>query len=92
MNYEFSGVEKVWCGHTLHRIRVTVDMSQRGVKAGDLGGLRERELGRPFSVTSSNPKYNADYLENIVRTKWLKKPEEKEREYETQQQSSNHGM
>lgn len=28
---------------------------------------------RPFSVISSNPKYNADYLENIIKTKWLKK-------------------
>lgn len=44
--------------------------------------LREIELGRPFSVISSNPKYNADYLENIIKTKWLKKLEEKEREYE----------
>lgn len=35
--------------------------------------LREKELGRPFSVISSNPKYNADYLEHIVKTKWLKK-------------------
>lgn len=44
--------------------------------------LMERKLGRPHSVTSSNPKYNADYLENIIKTKWLKKLEEKEREYE----------
>lgn len=44
--------------------------------------LRERELGRPFSIISSNPKYNADYLENIIKTKWLKKLEEKEQEYE----------
>ena len=41
--------------------------------------LRESELGRPFSVISSNPKYNADYLENIIKTKWLKKLEELER-------------
>ena len=41
--------------------------------------LRETELGRPFSVISSNPKYNADYLENIIETKWLKKLEELER-------------
>ena len=34
--------------------------------------IRSKELGRPFSVTSSNPKYNADYLDNIIRTKWLK--------------------
>ena len=34
--------------------------------------IREKELGRPFSVSSSNPKYNADYLDNIIRTKWLK--------------------
>lgn len=35
--------------------------------------LRERELGKPFSVISSNPKYNSYYLENIIKTKWLKK-------------------
>ena len=40
--------------------------------------LRETELGRPFSVISSNPKYNADYLENIIKTKWLKKLNEME--------------
>lgn len=40
---------------------------------------REKELGRPFSVISSNPKYNADYLENIVKTKWLRKLNELER-------------
>lgn len=44
--------------------------------------LMEIKLGRPHSVTSSNPKYNADYLENIIKTKWLKKLEEKEQEYE----------
>lgn len=43
--------------------------------------IREAQIGRPFSVTSSNPKYNADYLENIIENKWLKKLEEKEREY-----------
>ena len=40
--------------------------------------LREKELDRPFSVISSNPKYNADYLEHIVKTKWLKKLNEME--------------
>lgn len=35
--------------------------------------LREKELGRPFSVKSSNLKYNAYYVENIVKTKWLNK-------------------
>ena len=40
--------------------------------------MREKELGRPFSVISSNPKYNADYLEHIVKTKWLKKLNEME--------------
>ena len=39
---------------------------------------------RPFSVISSNPKYNADYLEHIVKTKWLKKLNEKEMEYAAQ--------
>lgn len=38
----------------------------------------ERELGRPFSVISSNPKYNSYYLENIIKTKWLKKLNEME--------------
>lgn len=38
----------------------------------------KRELGRPFSVISSNPKYNSYYLENIIKTKWLKKLNEME--------------
>lgn len=42
--------------------------------------LREAELGRPFSVISSNPKYNADYLDRIIRTKWLKILNDKEKE------------
>lgn len=42
--------------------------------------IREQELGRPFAVRQSNPKYNADYTDNIVRTKWLKILEEKEKE------------
>lgn len=45
--------------------------------------LREAELGRPFSVISSNPKYNADYLDHIIRTKWLKILNEKEKEANT---------
>ena len=31
--------------------------------------------GRKISVTSGNPKYNAEYLDNITRTKWLPKLE-----------------
>lgn len=42
--------------------------------------IRENELGKPFSVISSNPKYNADYLEKIIKTKWLQKLNEKEKE------------
>lgn len=42
--------------------------------------IREEELGRPFSVISSNPKYNADYLEKIIKTKWLNILNEKEKE------------
>ena len=42
--------------------------------------LLEAELGRPFSVITSNPKYNADYLDYIIRTKWLKILNEKEKE------------
>lgn len=43
--------------------------------------IREAELGRPFSVISSNPKYNADYLDNIIRTKWLGILNQREKEY-----------
>lgn len=42
--------------------------------------IREKELGRPFSCVSSKPKYNADYLEKVIKTKWLKKLEEVENE------------
>ena len=42
--------------------------------------IRENEIGKPFSVISSNPKYNADYLEKIIKTKWLQKLNEKEKE------------
>lgn len=44
---------------------------------------REKEFGRPVSCVSSKPKYNADYLEKIVKTKWLKKLEELENEQRT---------
>lgn len=45
---------------------------------------REKELGRPFSVISSNPKYNADYLEKIIKTKWLNILNEKEKEFKNE--------
>ena len=38
--------------------------------------LREKKLGRPFSCISSNPKYNSEYLERIIKTKWIKKLDE----------------
>lgn len=44
---------------------------------------REKEFGRQFSCISSNPKYNSEYLERIVKTKWLKKLEELENEQRT---------
>ena len=34
--------------------------------------LSER-YGKPFSVRSANPKYNADYIEYIVKNKWIKR-------------------
>lgn len=40
--------------------------------------IREKELDRKFSVISSNPKYNVDYLEKIIKTKWIKKLNEME--------------
>lgn len=42
-------------------------------KMRETEAMREKEIGRPFSVISSNPKYNADYLDNIIKTKWIKK-------------------
>ena len=35
-----------------------------------------KKLGRPFVIRGKNPNYNANYVENIVKTKWLKKLEE----------------
>ena len=39
------------------------------------------KTGKYISTWQGNPKYNTDYVDNIVRTKWLKKLEEKEQEY-----------
>lgn len=47
--------------------------------------LREGELGRPFSVISSNPKYNAEYLENIIKTKWAKRLDDMENNLDASQ-------
>lgn len=33
--------------------------------------FREKELNKPFSVFSANPKYNTDYRDYIVKTKYL---------------------
>lgn len=41
--------------------------------------IRSVELGRPFSVTSSKPQYNAEYLEKVITEKWIPKLEEIER-------------
>lgn len=40
--------------------------------------VRKKELKRDFSCISSKPKYNAEYLENIIKNKWIKKLEEVE--------------
>lgn len=40
--------------------------------------IRGKKLGQPVAVKSANPKYNADYIEHIVKTKWLKKLEQLE--------------
>lgn len=37
---------------------------------------RSEELGRPFAIMQSNPKYNAEYIDNIVKTKYIKKLKE----------------
>lgn len=41
--YEFSGIERLYRFHTLHRIRALVDIPKYHVKAGDLGGWIESE-------------------------------------------------
>lgn len=33
--------------------------------------MREEAFGRPFSVWSSNPKYNTDYRDRVVREKYI---------------------
>lgn len=47
--------------------------------ANDTEKIRKKELGRCFSVWSSNPKYNTEYVDNNVRNKWLPKLEEAEK-------------
>lgn len=32
-----------------------------------------KELGRPFAIMDSRGKYNADYIDNCIKTKWLPK-------------------
>lgn len=39
--------------------------------ARDTEIMRESELGRPFSVWSSNPKYNTEYRDKRIRSKYL---------------------
>ena len=39
--------------------------------AKDTEKLRESELGRPFSVWQSNPKYNTEYRDKRIREKYL---------------------
>lgn len=39
--------------------------------ASDTEKMREQTLGRPFSVWSSNPKYNTKYRDDRVRSKYL---------------------
>lgn len=43
---------------------------------------RAKELGRPFSVIATNPKYNAEYLRKIIPEKWLPILNEKEKQSE----------
>ena len=41
--------------------------------AKDTEAMRERELGRPFSVWASDPKYNTEYRDKRIREKYLPK-------------------
>lgn len=51
--------------------------------------LWTEKYGRPFSVSSSNPKYNANYLENIIKTKWIKILNEKEKQARSESEVEN---
>ena len=53
-------------------------------KMGETEAALSKKLGRPFSVISNNPKYNANYLENNIKTKWLQKLNEIEATYENE--------
>ena len=43
--------------------------------------VMEQKTGEPFSVIDKNPRYNADYLEDVIKRKWIPRLEEKERLY-----------
>lgn len=43
--------------------------------------IKSKHLGTPYTPLSANPKYNADYTENIIKTKWLPILEQKEEEF-----------
>lgn len=34
---------------------------------------RTKELGRPFAIKQSNPKYNAEYVDHVVKTKYVQR-------------------
>lgn len=42
----------------------------------------EQKTGKPFSVWDGNSKYNTEYIERIIKTKWIKILNEKENEYD----------
>lgn len=46
--------------------------------------MLERQLGIPHAVLSGNPKYNADYMEQIIKTKWLNKLNELEKQVQAE--------
>lgn len=54
--------------------RIILQMKQHEIKTAN-------RLGRPFYMFGKN-KYGADYLDNIIRTKWIRILNEKEAEYE----------
>ena len=47
-------------------------------KMRETENIMTEKYNRPFSVISSNPKYNSDYLDNTIKTKWLTKLNELE--------------
>lgn len=67
----------MWCplasmsnlAYLLHYYPTEYDQLMKMTKDTEI--MREMELGRPFSVWASNPKYNTEYRDKRIREKYL---------------------